>query len=171
MCRDFMAGKCQRVSCRFLHAGSTAQKTQICGDFTRGLCTRGDACRYSHSLDVADNYCRDFQAGLCSRGDECRYSHDPPKMKCRDFAAGKCMRAKCKFLHEGAGSYEDQENKEEAIAQNIAEAEAISYAASAEEAQAESTTSDHSSDELKKRKREDDEDKCSNKEAKTDDSH
>jgi len=56
---------------------------EMCGDFRRGECSRGDRCRYSHEgpggvSTRADGreMCGDFKRGMCSRGDTCRYSHD-----------------------------------------------------------------------------------------------
>lgn len=58
-------------------------KTQICFDFTKNLCSRGAACRFSHNLhhiitvnSQEKGVCFDFLKGLCSRGALCRFSHD-----------------------------------------------------------------------------------------------
>lgn len=56
---------------------------EMCGDFRRGECSRGDRCRYSHDgpggvstrVDGRE-ICGDFKRGTCNRGDTCRYSHD-----------------------------------------------------------------------------------------------
>merc|ERR1719277_525547 len=46
--------------------------------------------------------CGDFKRGKCDRGDACRYAHVKPTQECRDYKAGKCQRgANCKFLHVG----------------------------------------------------------------------
>eukprot|EP00747_Dinoflagellata_sp_TGD_P028196 gnl/TRDRNA2_/TRDRNA2_133095_c0_seq2.p1 gnl/TRDRNA2_/TRDRNA2_133095_c0~~gnl/TRDRNA2_/TRDRNA2_133095_c0_seq2.p1 ORF type:complete len:274 (+),score=35.53 gnl/TRDRNA2_/TRDRNA2_133095_c0_seq2:94-822(+) len=57
-----------------------------CGDFRRGLCSRGASCKYSH-LDAAGNplqqpanaigreTCADFKRGTCTRGASCKYVH------------------------------------------------------------------------------------------------
>lgn len=63
-----------------------------CRDFIKGLCTRGDACRYHHGgasgAGIADGIggmnsgpaavCRDFQRGRCERMGDCKYSHVLP---------------------------------------------------------------------------------------------
>lgn len=56
---------------------------QICFDFTKGLCTRGDHCKFSHSVEYIisvnsqeKGICFDFLKGMCSRGLLCRFSHD-----------------------------------------------------------------------------------------------
>ena len=69
-----------------LAAGSVGRPRappQICFDFTKGACTRGSACRYSHDVAtiVAVNSaergaCFDFLRGACRRGLLCRFSHD-----------------------------------------------------------------------------------------------
>ena len=58
-------------------------KTQICFDFTKGVCTRGSSCKFSHdvALIVSVNsqergICFDFLRGQCHRGLLCRFSHD-----------------------------------------------------------------------------------------------
>jgi hypothetical protein len=49
-------------------------KNEVCGDFLKGRCTRGETCRFSHDKGQGPP-CRDFLKGLCTRGDQCRYSH------------------------------------------------------------------------------------------------
>lgn len=58
-------------------------KAQICFDFTKGVCTRGGSCKFSHdvALIVSVNsqergICFDFLRGQCHRGLLCRFSHD-----------------------------------------------------------------------------------------------
>src|SRR5690349_9608490 len=58
-------------------------KRQICFDFTKGTCTRGASCKYSHdiALIVSVNsqergICFDFLRNQCNRGLLCRFSHD-----------------------------------------------------------------------------------------------
>lgn len=65
------------------HLDSLDPKQQICFDFTKGLCTRGDACKYSHDIALIvkvnsqeRGICFDFLRGQCSRGLLCRFSHD-----------------------------------------------------------------------------------------------
>ena len=62
---------------------SNDPKTQICFDFTKGVCTRGSSCKFSHdvALIVSVNsqergICFDFLRGQCHRGLLCRFSHD-----------------------------------------------------------------------------------------------
>jgi len=51
--------------------------------------------------------CRDFQRGVCTRGDNCRYFHpeattlaeDVKPPICKDFQNNMCDRMKCKFMH------------------------------------------------------------------------
>jgi len=51
--------------------------------------------------------CRDFQRGVCTRGDNCRYFHpesatlaeDVKPPICKDFQNNLCDRMKCKFMH------------------------------------------------------------------------
>ena len=64
-------------------AGQGDDRRQICFDFTKGVCSRGASCKYSHSVEhiIAVNseekgICFDFLKGLCNRGLMCRFSHD-----------------------------------------------------------------------------------------------
>jgi len=50
--------------------------------------------------------CRDYERGVCNRGDRCKFYHSPdiaqPDKKlpiCKDFQNKGCDRAKCRFLH------------------------------------------------------------------------
>lgn len=53
------------------------------------------------------NVCRDFERGVCNRGENCRYYHpdgvvpaEGAKLPiCKDFQNKGCSRFKCKFLH------------------------------------------------------------------------
>jgi hypothetical protein len=72
----------QISSAGFKPAGNDP-KTQICFDFTKGVCTRGSSCKFSHdvALIVSVNsqergICFDFLRGQCHRGLLCRFSHD-----------------------------------------------------------------------------------------------
>eukprot|EP00798_Chlamydomonas_sp_ICE-L_P019068 gene19068-25672_t len=65
--------------------GITVQggKPHICFDFTKGLCTRGDKCKYSHDLATIVHFnskekgiCFDYLRNQCHRGLMCRFSHD-----------------------------------------------------------------------------------------------
>lgn len=47
-----------------------------CRDFLKGLCTRGESCRYHHYDANSLPPCRDFQRGRCERMNDCKFSHD-----------------------------------------------------------------------------------------------
>eukprot|EP01026_Neomeris_dumetosa_P042745 TRINITY_DN3567_c0_g1_i1.p1 TRINITY_DN3567_c0_g1~~TRINITY_DN3567_c0_g1_i1.p1 ORF type:complete len:387 (+),score=50.52 TRINITY_DN3567_c0_g1_i1:139-1299(+) len=56
---------------------------QICYDFTKNQCNRGDKCKYSHDIATIIKYnsrekgiCFDFLRGQCLRGMLCKFSHD-----------------------------------------------------------------------------------------------
>lgn len=56
---------------------------QICFDFTKGMCTRGDKCKYSHDIATIVHFnskekgiCFDYLRNQCHRGLLCRFSHD-----------------------------------------------------------------------------------------------
>ena len=58
-------------------------KAQICFDFTKGMCTRGDKCKYSHDIATIVDFnskekgiCFDYLRNQCHRGLLCRFSHD-----------------------------------------------------------------------------------------------
>jgi hypothetical protein len=57
--------------------------SQICYDFTKGLCTRGDKCKFSHDIATIVQFnskekgiCFDYLRNQCHRGLLCRFSHD-----------------------------------------------------------------------------------------------
>ncbi|KFM29300.1 Zinc finger CCCH domain-containing protein 7 [Auxenochlorella protothecoides] len=89
------------------------------------MCTRGAACKYSHSVDhiIAVNseekgICFDFLKGLCNRGLMCRFSHDLTNLQapqesgngrrrfapiCYDFVKNQCTRGDaCRYSHDYA---------------------------------------------------------------------
>ncbi|CAH0381745.1 unnamed protein product [Bemisia tabaci] len=98
----------------------------ICRDYLRNVCFRGNSCKYSHPVrkDKKKTYvfCHDFQNGKCSRKD-CIFIHCsrqdeemynktgdlPPYVEiplkcddepvCKDFLKGDCHRPRCKFRH------------------------------------------------------------------------
>ncbi|KAF0706489.1 hypothetical protein AaE_014081 [Aphanomyces astaci] len=102
------------------------QKVGVCWAFQKGLCDKGDACKYPHEAKDGDyGSCFEFvQSGKCKRGDECKFAHtggakstdsssqvgdkkasvgDPSDGKprvCFAFQNGKCHRGKaCMFVH------------------------------------------------------------------------
>ena len=105
-------------------------KEQICFDFTKGQCMRGDSCKYSHDVEYIvqvnsqeKGICFDFLKGTCSRGVLCRFSHDLNNLKpllnsqatkgemigkgkkkapiCYDFVKNKCAKgAECRYSHD-----------------------------------------------------------------------
>ncbi|PNW82778.1 hypothetical protein CHLRE_06g293750v5 [Chlamydomonas reinhardtii] len=105
-------------------------KAQICFDFTKGVCSRGDKCKYSHDLATIVHFnskekgiCFDYLRNQCHRGLLCRFSHDlsniaqqcqvnngvargpaqgaKPNAICYDFVKGVCQRgAECRYSHD-----------------------------------------------------------------------
>lgn len=68
---------------------------QVCREFQRGNCTRGESeCRYAHPLeagmvDCSENsviVCMDYIKGRCNR-DKCKYFHPPAHLQARIKAA------------------------------------------------------------------------------------
>jgi len=53
ICRDFLAGKCNRTNCKYVHSTESDVKQQsgsasdVCKDFLNGRCNR-PVCRYYH---------------------------------------------------------------------------------------------------------------------------
>ncbi|KAG2488053.1 hypothetical protein HYH03_013358 [Edaphochlamys debaryana] len=109
--------------------GSQEGKAQICFDFTKGVCSRGDKCKYSHDLATIVHFnskekgiCFDYLRNQCHRGLLCRFSHDlsniaqqcqaynngakenkgaKPNAICYDFVKGVCQRgAECRYSHD-----------------------------------------------------------------------
>ncbi|GLC38229.1 hypothetical protein PLESTB_001085100 [Pleodorina starrii] len=112
-------------------ASATSQegKAQICFDFTKGVCSRGDKCKYSHDLATIVHFnskekgiCFDYLRNQCHRGLLCRFSHDlsniaqqcqvynngakenkgtKPNAICYDFVKGVCQRgSECRYSHD-----------------------------------------------------------------------
>nr|CAB3263669.1 muscleblind-like protein 1 [Phallusia mammillata] len=72
-----------------------ADKLEVCRDFQRGNCTRGEfECRYCHPpdrsmIDVTDNtvtVCMDYIKGRCTR-EKCKYFHPPAHLQAKIRAA------------------------------------------------------------------------------------
>lgn len=68
---------------------------QVCREFQRGNCTRGENdCRYAHPIDIAmidtnENtvtVCMDYIKGRCSR-EKCKYFHPPAHLQAKIKAA------------------------------------------------------------------------------------
>ncbi|GAX78063.1 hypothetical protein CEUSTIGMA_g5505.t1 [Chlamydomonas eustigma] len=101
-------------------------KLQICFDFTKGMCSRGDRCKYSHDVATIVNFnskekgiCFDYLRNQCQRGLLCRFSHDLSTITqqcqnfsgsetrgrtnaiCYDFVKGVCQRGvDCRYSHD-----------------------------------------------------------------------
>ena len=63
----------------------------VCRDYLRNVCRRGERCKYSHPADKTDSsdaakmqdkmeFCHDFQNNKCSRS-QCRFIHCPPEVE------------------------------------------------------------------------------------------
>ena len=70
-------------------------KAELCRDFARGVCSRGDACIFRHSGRKAEGNGSGviYAEGAIKKAK----STDP----CRDFRRGQCARDQCKFVHAG----------------------------------------------------------------------
>ncbi|XP_056456173.1 muscleblind-like protein 3 isoform X2 [Gadus chalcogrammus] len=77
------------------HKSIRTDKLEVCREFQRGNCTRGENdCRYAHPLeagmvDCSENsviVCMDYIKGRCSR-DKCKYFHPPAHLQARIKAA------------------------------------------------------------------------------------
>ena len=63
ICRDFLVGKCNRTSCKYVHSveakiADMKQRsdatTDVCKDFLNGRCNRA-VCRYQHPTSTLDD--------------------------------------------------------------------------------------------------------------------
>lgn len=81
---------------------SNGHDPQICFDFTKGLCTRGDKCKYSHDIATIVQFnskekgiCFDYLRNQCHRGLLCRFSHDLSNIaqQCQVSSWAMCARA------------------------------------------------------------------------------
>lgn len=109
---------------------SVVPKEQICFDFTKGQCRRGENCKFSHDVGYIievnsqeKGICFDFLKGTCTRGVMCRFSHDLNNLKpmidqstpkketigkgkkkapiCYDFVKNMCSKGQhCKYSHD-----------------------------------------------------------------------
>uniref|UniRef100_H3DHD2 Muscleblind-like splicing regulator 3 n=1 Tax=Tetraodon nigroviridis TaxID=99883 RepID=H3DHD2_TETNG len=77
------------------HKHTRTDKLEVCREFQRGNCTRGESdCRYAHPMeagmvDSSENsviVCMDYIKGRCSR-DKCKYFHPPAHLQARIKAA------------------------------------------------------------------------------------
>jgi len=84
----------------------TVGSSSMCYDWQRGVCHRGDKCKFDHPENV-ERICRDFEKGICNRGVSCKFNHPASETKrdisglppCKDFQTKGCSRRTCKFLH------------------------------------------------------------------------
>jgi len=58
---------------------------QMCRDFEKGICFRGDRCKFSHPSkqetgEMKIAFCTDFRQGTC-KFRECIYVHSPPVLE------------------------------------------------------------------------------------------
>ncbi|EQC29570.1 hypothetical protein SDRG_12579 [Saprolegnia diclina VS20] len=70
-------------------AKSDKPKTGVCWAFQKGLCEKGDACKYPHDVkDGEYGSCFEFaQQGKCKRGDACKFLHGPKEKETDKFAS------------------------------------------------------------------------------------
>lgn len=95
---------------------------EMCADFKRGNCHRGERCKFSHGDGTGREpfgieMCADFKRGACFR-DHCKFSHGESVLSapqivrpiaprlgglgvemCADFKRGACFRERCRFSH------------------------------------------------------------------------
>lgn len=105
-CHDFLNHKCRRPACKYVHATREEEEyflangyfaptinarnreklffSDVCLDFLRNQCIRGNKCNYHHVVQVDDIKERQ----VLSRS-----------IFCHDFQDGACTRPSCKLLH------------------------------------------------------------------------
>lgn len=101
MCADFKRGACHRGErCKFSHDGREPGGVEICADFKRGACFR-EHCKFSHEGGTS----------LASLGPSVPLSASLSALPslsarlglglemCADFKRGACQRERCKFSH------------------------------------------------------------------------
>eukprot|EP00049_Salpingoeca_infusionum_P001246 m.46622 g.46622 ORF g.46622 m.46622 type:complete len:442 (+) comp10932_c0_seq6:226-1551(+) len=70
-------------------SGVLEPKQVLCEYFSRGKCTKGDTCRFSHDRATSRRItlCKYFKAGHCEYGSKCKYDHvrikEPARMSAR----------------------------------------------------------------------------------------
>lgn len=96
-----------------------SRANEVCRDFKRGYCPRGERCYFQHVSDQHSHsenelatpgiittlggraLCRDYMRGHCRRGVDCPFFHIQGGERCRDFDRMQdCRRGNtCPFLH------------------------------------------------------------------------
>jgi hypothetical protein len=79
-----------------------AAKAQLCRDFRRGACDRGESCIFRHG---ASNIC---VVSGCQGGCGNLHITKATPEACRDFARGRCERGQCRFVHASPATAETQ---------------------------------------------------------------
>ncbi|KAL2497132.1 Uncharacterized protein Adt_22682 [Abeliophyllum distichum] len=74
-----------------------SRSTVCCKHFTRGRCTWGETCRFSHHVASADNYDIGTDNALFYKHRKHQSNGKPP---CKYFVAGRCNRDNCRFPHD-----------------------------------------------------------------------
>ena len=92
---------------QFSYAGVATESNNTCYAFQKGTCTRGDNCRYSHTLDKKRKICDRYNMAAGCVNPNCRYIHelqDKDKGICPYFKRNKHCRFgdQCYMKHDSS---------------------------------------------------------------------
>ncbi|KAL2331678.1 hypothetical protein Fmac_019259 [Flemingia macrophylla] len=121
---EFKVRRCTRsrshdwTDCPFAHPGEKARRRdprryhysgQVCPEYRRGACSRGDACEYAHGVFECWLHPARYRTEACKDGKNCKrkvcfFAHTPRQLRILPVTSSNDMPCKKKILNHGSRS-------------------------------------------------------------------